>query len=159
MAASTHLSIKATLRQGAPLPPSEAAGSVTGTLVGLSPAAASAAVLPVDLGETVDAAASGAYSVGAPSVGIPGSVSATTAGRTTVLPRRGAAGPAVSDERQRFEHVRVLGEGGMGFVELARDNDIRRTVAVKRMHGEAATADALMRFADEVRIVGQLEHP
>jgi serine/threonine-protein kinase len=27
------------------------------------------------------------------------------------------------------------------------------------MHGEAVTPEALMRFADEVRIVGQLEHP
>ena len=47
----------------------------------------------------------------------------------------------------------------MGQVELARDNDIRRTVAVKRIAGHAATEAALLRFADEVRIVGQLEHP
>jgi serine/threonine-protein kinase len=47
----------------------------------------------------------------------------------------------------------------MGLVELVRDNDIRRTVAVKRMHAEAMSDEALLRFADEVRIVGQLEHP
>jgi serine/threonine-protein kinase len=47
----------------------------------------------------------------------------------------------------------------MGQVELARDNDIRRTVAVKRMHGSEVTPAALLRFADEVRVVGQLEHP
>jgi serine/threonine-protein kinase len=159
MSVSPELSIKATLRQGAPLPQS-VAGSISGTLVGLSPAASAtmAAVSPVDLGETVDAGASGAYSVGAPRMAGPASVS-STAVRTTVLPRRGASGPAVSEERERFERVKVLGEGGMGFVELARDNDIRRTVAVKRMNGEAATPEALLRFADEVRIVGQLEHP
>jgi eukaryotic-like serine/threonine-protein kinase len=158
MSATLEPSIKATLRQGAPPPQSAASGSVTGTLVGLSPST-NAPVTPVDLGETVDAGDPGVPSVGAPSTAHGLGVSATTAVRTTVLPRRGASGPTVSEERQRFERVRVLGEGGMGFVELARDNDIRRTVAVKRMHGEAATAEALMRFADEVRIVGQLEHP
>ena len=47
----------------------------------------------------------------------------------------------------------------MGQVELVRDNDIRRTVAVKRLHTDSHSDDALLRFADEVRIVGQLEHP
>jgi serine/threonine-protein kinase len=91
------------------------------------------------------------------------SQSGTSAGRTTVLPRRKRPGEApaaaVLEQRARFERVRTLGEGAMGQVELARDNDIRRTVAVKRVRGEAASAAALMRFADEVRIVGQLEHP
>jgi serine/threonine-protein kinase len=87
----------------------------------------------------------------------------TTAGRTTVLPRRhkSAVQGAVAslEERTRFERVRTLGQGAMGQVDLARDNDIRRTVAVKRVHAKVASPDALMRFADEVRIVGQLEHP
>lgn len=47
----------------------------------------------------------------------------------------------------------------MGEVELARDNDIRRTVAVKRLRSDVQSEEALHRFADEVRIVGQLEHP
>jgi len=87
----------------------------------------------------------------------------TSAGRTTVLPRRKKSHDAApfteTEQRARFDRVRLLGQGAMGQVELARDNDIRRTVAVKRVHGEAASAAALMRFADEVRIVGQLEHP
>jgi serine/threonine protein kinase len=53
----------------------------------------------------------------------------------------------VTEQRARFEHVRKLGQGAMGEVELARDNDIRRTVAVKRVLGESASAAALMRFA------------
>jgi serine/threonine-protein kinase len=83
-------------------------------------------------------------------------------GRTTVLPRRKRADDAlklVAEQRPRFDRVRTLGEGAMGQVDLARDNDIRRTVAVKRMHGQHADAAALLRFADEVRVVGQLEHP
>ncbi len=47
----------------------------------------------------------------------------------------------------------------MGEVELARDNDIRRTVAVKRLNSDATSEAALLRFADEIRVVGQLEHP
>jgi len=76
-----------------------------------------------------------------------------------VLPRRRPQGPAVVDERPRFDRVRVLGEGGMGQVELVRDNDIRRTVAVKRLYADDQSDESLLRFADEVRIVGQLEHP
>jgi serine/threonine-protein kinase len=81
------------------------------------------------------------------------------AGRTTVLPRRRAAAAVVVEERPRFERVSLLGEGGMSQVELARDNDIRRTVALKRLRAQDPAAEALLRFADEVRIVGQLEHP
>ena len=87
---------------------------------------------------------------------------ATTGGRTTVLPRRKKVADDMkleAEQRPRFDRVRTLGEGAMGQVELARDNDIRRTVAVKRMHAEGASAAALLRFADEVRVVGQLEHP
>jgi eukaryotic-like serine/threonine-protein kinase len=83
-------------------------------------------------------------------------------GRTTVLPRRKKSDDEIKlavEQRPRFDRVRTLGEGAMGQVELARDNDIRRTVAVKRMHTVEATPAALLRFADEVRVVGQLEHP
>ena len=111
-------------------------------------------VKAVDVGGTLDA------SDAMPSSGV--TLQGTSAGRTTVLPRRKStdANPAaLTEQRARFDRVRLLGQGAMGQVELARDNDIRRTVAVKRVHGEAASAAALMRFADEVRIVGQLEHP
>jgi serine/threonine-protein kinase len=87
----------------------------------------------------------------------------TSAARTTVLPRRkGSAGAdlaTATEQRARFERVRTLGQGAMGQVELARDNDIRRTVAVKRVLGADLSPAALLRFADEVRVVGQLEHP
>jgi serine/threonine protein kinase len=87
----------------------------------------------------------------------------TSAGRTTVLPRRGRGADntarAVVEQRPRFARVRMLGQGAMGQVELARDNDIRRTVALKRVLPKANSEHALLRFADEVRVIGQLEHP
>jgi eukaryotic-like serine/threonine-protein kinase len=85
--------------------------------------------------------------------------SKSTTRRTTVLPRRSTIGPAVAESGPRFQSVGPLGEGAMGRVELVRDNDIRRTVAVKRLHAGSSTPDALARFADEIRVVGRLEHP
>jgi serine/threonine-protein kinase len=85
---------------------------------------------------------------------------ATAARRTTVLPRRYSAGDAASfEQRPRFQRLKHLGEGAMGRVELVRDNDIQRTVAVKQLITDAQSASMQARFADEVRIVGQLEHP
>jgi eukaryotic-like serine/threonine-protein kinase len=81
-------------------------------------------------------------------------------GRTTVLPRRTRGKSILAPEPEpRFHHVRKLGRGAMGEVELVRDNDIQRTVAVKQIRSELVSEEALLRFADEVRIVGRLEHP
>jgi len=140
-------SLKATLLHGVPDGARGLGISAAATLVGLEPPPPR-----VELGETLLADAD-----------TPGGIepAKTLAGRhTTVLPRRSAvSGAAKAEERARFERVGVLGEGAMGHVELARDNDIRRTVAVKRLHTEVESQEALLRFADEVRIVGQLEHP
>jgi len=90
----------------------------------------------------------------------PGSGSASIRGRTTVLPprHRGDA-VALADAEPRFDHVRTLGEGAMGQVDLVHDNDIHRTVALKRIRKDSESTDALLRFTEEIRIVGQLEHP
>jgi serine/threonine-protein kinase len=64
-------------------------------------------------------------------------------------------GPA----RQRYEAREVLGQGGAGVVLRARDHHIERTVAVKRLRPDLGDEGALSRFLDEMRIVGQLEHP
>lgn len=82
--------------------------------------------------------------------------------RTTVLPRRAAAragGEGASMAQPRFERLRMLGVGGMGEVALVHDHDISRPVAVKRVRGDRSGPDALARFAEEIRVVGQLEHP
>ncbi len=83
-------------------------------------------------------------------------------GRTTVLPRvtlgRGAA-ELVTDARARFEAMRQLGVGGAGEVTLARDNDIERSVAIKKLLPGADDADAVARFIEEIRVLGELDHP
>jgi eukaryotic-like serine/threonine-protein kinase len=61
--------------------------------------------------------------------------------------------------RRRYEDVRPLGEGGMGEVVLAKDNDIERVVAVKRLLPRLSGTTAVTRFAEEIRTVGQLGHP
>lgn len=91
--------------------------------------------------------------------------SATTTRGTrgsTVLPRVEANDEGVrlvNDARERYAIERVLGEGGMGVVDLARDQDIERRVAIKRIRREAAGELGVARFAEEVRTIGRLEHP
>ncbi len=65
----------------------------------------------------------------------------------------------VPRNKLRYNEVKKLGEGGMGEVALAMDEDIGRKIALKRLHPEALTAAGMARFVDEVHIVGQLEHP
>lgn len=80
--------------------------------------------------------------------------------RATVIPRARREGGQVCLESQqspRYRAQRVLGRGGMGEVLLAQDDDIGRPVAVKRVLSD--TPELLARFADEIRIMGQLEHP
>ncbi len=81
--------------------------------------------------------------------------------RSTVLPRIDLTGevPTVaSPSRHRFEELERLGQGGMGEVVLAQDHDIERTVAVKRLPA-GSELDLVVRFVDEIRTVGQLDHP
>ncbi len=90
------------------------------------------------------------------------SVSGTMPVRSTVLPRLevvGATPRLVVQGKPRYEHTRRLGEGGLGEVIGARDNDIDRDVAVKRMRPETASPAVVARFVEEVRTIGQLEHP
>jgi serine/threonine-protein kinase len=81
--------------------------------------------------------------------------------RSTVLPQIEWEGPTPKvkpSERQRFEELGLLGEGGMGEVVLAMDHDIARQVALKRLP-ENCDLGRVLRFAEEIRTVGQLEHP
>jgi serine/threonine-protein kinase len=85
------------------------------------------------------------------------------AARSAVLPRtrapEDASAAADVPDQPRYERIRPLGEGGMGEVVLALDHDIERKVAIKRLRPEVRSPGALLRFAEEVRAVGQLEHP
>ncbi|MCA1565920.1 MAG: protein kinase [Acidobacteria bacterium] len=58
-----------------------------------------------------------------------------------------------------YEIVRLLGEGGMGEVYLARDVGLGREVAVKFVKRGLGTADVLRRFRHEEQILASLNHP
>jgi serine/threonine protein kinase len=82
--------------------------------------------------------------------------------RSTVLPRveRSQGIPRVVVEgRPRYEALRSLGSGGQAEVTLTQDHDINRTVALKRLLPERKDDASVLRFAEEIRTVGQLEHP
>ncbi len=68
-----------------------------------------------------------------------------------------------SDSRHvvsRFKLIRKLNEGGLGSVWLARDEKLKRTVAIKEMSTDVAESEkASLRFRREAEITGLLEHP
>jgi serine/threonine protein kinase/tetratricopeptide (TPR) repeat protein len=59
----------------------------------------------------------------------------------------------------RYIIERELGRGGMAFVYLARDRRYERSVAVKVLDPDIATAVGAERFLREIRITAQLQHP
>jgi eukaryotic-like serine/threonine-protein kinase len=60
----------------------------------------------------------------------------------------------------RYEILRLLGEGGMGRVYLARQTDLGRQVVVKIMHDHIA-ADPVFRdrFRREMQLMAHFQHP
>jgi tRNA A-37 threonylcarbamoyl transferase component Bud32 len=69
------------------------------------------------------------------------------------------SGLRIGDKLERYKVGDVLGRGGMGEVLSAHDDQIGRSVAIKRLRIENPTADILARFLREARIQGRLEHP
>jgi serine/threonine protein kinase len=60
----------------------------------------------------------------------------------------------------RYRPLRFHAAGGLGRVFLARDEELGRDVALKRIQGQAAERDdCRQRFVDEAEITGRLEHP
>ena len=59
----------------------------------------------------------------------------------------------------RYVLQKLLGEGAMGEVLLARDLDIGRDVALKRILSNTKDPVFMARFIDEIRLMGKLEHP
>ena len=80
-----------------------------------------------------------------------------TLAETGVIPAE--SGIAIGDYLERYRVDDVLGRGGMGEVLSARDDQIGRSVAIKRLRVEQPSAEVLARFLREVRIQGRLEHP
>lgn len=61
---------------------------------------------------------------------------------------------------ENFEILGKVGEGGMGEILLAKDHDLRRTVAYKKLHAQFAKNEMVLdQFLNEVQITSQLEHP
>ena len=60
----------------------------------------------------------------------------------------------------RYRILERIGEGGMGVVYLAHDEQLRRPVAVKFLSPvRAASPERLIRFRDEARALSALNHP
>lgn len=60
----------------------------------------------------------------------------------------------------KFTLIRKIGEGGLGTVWLARDEKLKRNVAIKEMNLDALQSEkAWLRFNREAEITGHLEHP
>ena len=58
-----------------------------------------------------------------------------------------------------FTLIRKLGEGGLGTVWLARDENLHRYVAIKELRQHGTDPAAARRFQREAEITGRLEHP
>src|SRR5262249_33100825 len=71
----------------------------------------------------------------------------------------GPAPPPPVQAIGRYRVVRVLGEGGMGTVYEAEQDNPRRTVALKVIRAGLASDSLLQRFAREAQILGRLHHP
>src|SRR5580700_10660131 len=60
----------------------------------------------------------------------------------------------------RYETLRLLGEGGMGRVYLAKQLDLGRQVVVKVMHDHIATDPKFReRFTRETLAMARFQHP
>ncbi len=73
--------------------------------------------------------------------------------------RSGTTGAPPSTHGERYTLGSLIGQGGMGEVVLAFDEQIGREVAVKRIRAEDPSADELSRFMREARVQGRLQHP
>ncbi len=69
------------------------------------------------------------------------------------------APPLSGELRGRYRIGDVIGRGGMGEVISARDEQIGRSVAIKRLRVANPSPDIHARFLREARIQGRLEHP
>src|SRR5690606_2515186 len=79
----------------------------------------------------------------------------------TIDERAGEPRPAATDAllADRYRPLRLMGKGGMGEVIAARDEQIGRDVAIKRMKAARPSERAIQRFLREASIQGRLEHP
>jgi WD40 repeat protein len=67
--------------------------------------------------------------------------------------------PALPSHIGRFRILRLLGEGGMGAVYEAEQDNPRRPVALKVIRPGLVSPTLLKRFGQEAQILGRLHHP
>jgi eukaryotic-like serine/threonine-protein kinase len=79
---------------------------------------------------------------------------------TAALPDALARSDPVSIEGARFQKLRPHASGGLGDVFVARDEELRREVALKEIQSRHADhPESRARFVREAEITGGLEHP
>jgi serine/threonine protein kinase/Tfp pilus assembly protein PilF len=65
---------------------------------------------------------------------------------------------ALPDRIGNYTIIRKIGEGGMGVVLEARQDQPARHVAIKLIRDSIPTAESLRRFNREIELLGQLQH-
>ncbi len=103
-----------------------------------------------------------AQTMAAPSTpGLDATLAAGSVGGTTQpLGMRSAGGATLAVlDSARYTLGSLIGQGGMGEVVLAYDEQIGREVAVKRIRADAPSGEELSRFVREARVQGRLQHP
>ncbi|MEP0847119.1 MAG: serine/threonine protein kinase, partial [Phycisphaerae bacterium] len=79
--------------------------------------------------------------------------------RSSADARGAASGPSAAERIGGYTLVRKLGEGGMGVVYLAQQENPRRDVALKVVRPGFLTPEFQRRFEYEAHVLGQLQHP
>jgi serine/threonine protein kinase len=75
-------------------------------------------------------------------------------------PAGGTAYAPLPEQIDRYRIVRQIGEGGMGVVYLARQEDpVQRDVALKVLRTGTESGDVIARFATERQALALMEHP
>src|SRR5437016_3430407 len=72
---------------------------------------------------------------------------------------RTAPGPAALERVGRYRILKKLGQGGMGAVYLAHDEQLDRQVALKVPSFLPGDSDSMLRFHREARSAATLSHP
>jgi len=67
--------------------------------------------------------------------------------------------PGLPAQIGRYRPLRIIGQGGMGVVYEAQQQDLQRRVALKVIRPELATDELRRRFAHESTFLGHLQHP
>ncbi|MCP4251236.1 MAG: serine/threonine protein kinase [bacterium] len=70
-----------------------------------------------------------------------------------------AEAPDIPRQIGQYEVVRIIGEGGMGTVYEARQQNPRRTVALKVVKAGLGSRELRRRFEHEAHLLGRLQHP